>query len=351
LAIIPLLTTNRIRRWLSNSVWDWLWFVFFIGLKLFMAMTPLKAPALQAGDQLGIFAPASPVRLEYVRKGQEFLALSGFGNREGDSLFNRSYHVAGDLSKRLADFEGLLSDSEVKGLVAARGGYGTLPLLPLLDFDFIARYPKIILGFSDLTALQLALWQRLKLVTFSGPMLAVEMARPEMVNSSLLWGLLTGAAESELKSLLSAYLVSEKLECLRPGTFSGRSLGGTLTLLASLVGTSYMPDFAGKIIFIEDRGESIYRLDRSLTQLRLAGIFDSPAAVVCGDFNLPNIIEKPLLADFLKAFFAEDDFPVLINFNYGHCSQSFIFPQGVMMEFDCRRRVIRLLESAVENGS
>jgi len=226
-----------------------------------------------------------------------------------------------------------------------------LPLLPWLDFELIGSYPKIILGFSDLTTLQLALWQRLKLVTFSGPMLAVEMARPEVVNSPLLWALLGGTVGSELNPLLSAYLVSEKLEFIRSEIFSGRTLGGTLTLLASLAGTSYMPDFAGKIIFIEDRGESLYRLDRSLTQLRLAGVFKAPAAVVCGDFSLPNKIEEPLLPGFLKAFFAEDDFPVLLNFNYGHCPQSFIFPQGVMMEFDCLRREIKLLESAVENGS
>ena len=316
-----------------------------------MTMKILKAPVLQFGDQLGIFAPASPVRLEYVRKGQEYLTQSGFRNREGGSLLGRSYHVAGDLRARLADFENLLLDPEVKGLIAARGGYGSLPLLPFLDFALIGRHPKIILGFSDLTALQLALWQRLKLVTFSGPMLAVEMARPGTVNSALLWGLLTGAKEAEVKPLLSAYLVSQKIEYLRASRFSGRSLGGTLTLLASLVGTPYMPDLAGKIIFIEDRGEPLYRIDRALTQLRLAGVFNSPAAVVCGEFSLPNKIEEPLLPNFLKDFFAGDDFPVLINFSYGHCPQSFIFPQGIMMEFDCRRGMITLLESAVrEDG-
>ncbi len=315
-----------------------------------MKTTPLKAQALRRGDQLGIFAPASPVRLEYVRKGQEYLALSGFSSREGNSLFSRSYHIAGDPRTRLADFEDLLVDPKVKGLFAARGGYGSLQLLSLLDFGMIGRHPKIILGFSDLTALQLALWQRLEMVTFSGPMLAVEMARPEMVNSPLLWGLLTGAPESELKSTFSDYLTSGKLEFLRPQTFAGRSLGGTLTLIASLAGTSYMPDFDGKIIFLEDRGESLYRIDRSLTQLRLAGVFDSPAAVVCGDFNLPDKAEEPLLVALLKVFFAEDDFPVLMNFNYGHCPQSFIFPQGVMMEFDCLKGEINLLESAVENG-
>ena len=312
-----------------------------------MSIEILKVPALQTGDILGVFAPASPVRLEYVRKGQEYLALSGFRSRESRSLLNRTYHVAGDTQTRLADFEELLLDPAVKGLIAARGGYGTLPLLPFLDFALIAQQPKIILGFSDLTALQLGLWQRLKLVTFSGPMLAVEMARPGMINSALLWGLLTGANEAEIKLLLSAYLASEKLEYLRPETFSGRLLGGTLTLLASLAGTPYMPDFAGKIIIIEDRGEPLYRIDRALTQLRLAGVFKAPAAVVCGDFALPNKVEEPLLSGFFKDFFASDEFPVLTNFSYGHCPQSFIFPQGGLMEFNCRAKTITLLESVV----
>ncbi len=316
-----------------------------------MTIEILKAKALQFGDQLGIFAPASPVRLEYIRKGQDYLAQSGFQNREGSSLFSRSYHVAGEPRSRLADFESLLIDPEIKGLIAARGGYGSLQLLPLIDFELIGRYPKIILGFSDLTALQLALWQSLKLVTFSGPMLAVEMARSGMVNSALLWGLLTGAEEAEIKPLLSAYLASEKLEYLRSRSFSGRLLGGTLTLMASLAGTSYMPDFAGKIIIIEDRGESLYRIDRALTQLRLAGVFKAPAAVVCGDFTLPNKAEEPLLPGFLKEFFAADEFPVLINFTYGHCPQSFIFPQGGLMEFDCLKGIITLQESVViKNG-
>ena len=124
-------------------------------------------------------------------------------------------------------------------------------------------------------------------------------------------------------------------------------MGGTLTLLASLVGTPYMPDFSGKIIFIEDRGEPLYRLDRALTQLRQAGVFQAPAAVVCGDLSGVRIGEEKLLNEFLRSFFADDDFPVLFNFTYGHCPQSFIFPQGVDMQFACQRRKIILLEHAV----
>ncbi|MCK5914727.1 MAG: LD-carboxypeptidase [Deltaproteobacteria bacterium] len=309
-----------------------------------MALIP---QALHSLDYLGIFAPASPVRLEYVRKGQEFILRSGYRCREGNSLLNRAYHVAGDVASRLTDFENLLLDPEIKALVAARGGYGSMTLLPRLNYNLIAENPKIILGFSDITALQLALWHKIGLITFSGPMLAVEMARPGTVNSDLLWALLTGVDAAILNSLLSASLALDEIEFIRSKDFSGRSLGGTLTILAALAGTSYMPDFTGKIIFLEDRGEPLYRIDRALTQLRLSGVFNNPAAVVCGDFALPNSSEVSLLPGFLREFFADDDFPVLINFPYGHCSQSFIFPQGGKLQFECRERKISILESPV----
>jgi len=309
---------------------------------------PLKPSAVQKGDCLGIFAPASPVRQEFVEKGHDYLLQSGYSFLDGAALAARAYHVAGDLHLRLTDFENLLVDPEVKGLIAARGGYGSMTLLPHLNYDLIRRNPKIIMGFSDITALQLALWHKIELITFSGPMLAVEMARPDTVNSSLLWALMTGADVKLLNLLLSAGLESQSIEFLRAGTFSGRLLGGTLTILAALAGSAYMPDFSGKIIFLEDRGEPLYRIDRALTQLRLSGVFNDPAAVVCGDFALPaNSCESLQLRTFLREFFADDDFPVLLNFPYGHISQSFIFPQGCRMQFECRGRKISLLESPV----
>ncbi len=310
---------------------------------------PLRPPAIQKGDCLGIFAPASPVRQEFVEKGHNYLLQSGYNYRDGAALAARAYHVAGDLNSRLVDFEGLLIDSAIKGLIAARGGYGSMTLLPRLNYELICRHPKIILGFSDITALQLALWHKIELITFSGPMLAVEMARPDTVNSSLLWALISGADEELLNLLLSVSLESENIEFLRPGTFSGRLLGGTLTIIAALAGSAYMPDFSGKIIFLEDRGEPLYRIDRALTQLRLSGVFNNPAAVVCGDFTLPAKSSESLrLKTFLREFFANDDFPVLLNFPYGHISKSFIFPQGGRMQFECRERKISLLESPVK---
>ncbi len=308
----------------------------------------LRPPAIQKGDCLGIFAPASPVRQEFVEKGHNYLLQSGYNYRDGAALAARAYHVAGDLNSRLIDFEDLLVDTSVKGLIAARGGYGSMTLLPQLNYELIRRHPKMILGFSDITALQLALWHKIELITFSGPMLAVEMARSDMVNSSLLWALMSGADVKLLNPMLSASLASKNIEFIRPGTFAGRLLGGTLTIIAALAGSAYMPDFSDKIIFLEDRGEPLYRVDRALTQLRLNGVFDNPVAVVCGDFTLPAKSSESLrLKTFLHEFFAADDFPVLMNFPYGHIPQSFIFPQGGKMQFECRERKISLLESPV----
>ena len=311
------------------------------------AADKLKPSSLVLGDCFGIFAPASPVRSEYVERGRKWLQEAGFRSRTGNYLFERRYHVAGSLAERRADFESLLTDGSVKALVAARGGYGCLPLLESLDYGLVGRHPKIILGFSDVTALQLALWRKIRLVTFSGPMLAMAMARPGSVNDELLWALLKGGEPSLSNTLCSRYMQDPEIEFIRPGNFSGEVLGGTLTILSSLVGTPYMPDFTGKIIFVEDCGEPLYRIDRALTQLRLAGVFKAPAAVVCGDFSNPRPGEVGMLPAFFREFFAADDFPVVLNFRYGHCPQSFILPQGVHMQFACQSREIVMTESAV----
>jgi muramoyltetrapeptide carboxypeptidase len=313
-----------------------------------MKQEKLKPAALQTGDVVGVFAPASPVQREFVDRGLAWLKEAGCRCRPGAALYRRSYHVAGETAERKNDFEALLRDPDVRALFAARGGYGCLPLLAELDYELVRHHPKVIMGFSDVTALLLALWHKSRLVTFSGPMPAVEMARPGWVNEKLLWALLKGAELSQINNLMSEYLADPGIEFLRPGDFHGPALGGTLTLLSSLVGTPYMPDFTGKIIFIEDRGEPLYRVDRALTQLRLAGVFRAPAAVVCGDFSQGRVGEEKLLKNFLRSFFASDDFPVLFNFTYGHCPQSFIFPQGIDMQFACQKRKIILEESAVQ---
>ncbi len=312
------------------------------------ATDKLKPSSLVSGNCFGIFAPASPVRSEFVERGRRWLREAGFGSRVGQHLFRRRYHVAGSLEERRADFENLLTDDRVRALVAARGGYGCLPLLERIDYGLVSRHPKIILGFSDVTALQLALWRKIRLVTFSGPMLAMAMARSGTVNDELLWALLRGGEPSLVSALCSRYLQTPEIEFIRPGDFSGEVLGGTLTILSSLVGTPYMPDFTDRIIFIEDCGEPLYRIDRALTQLRLAGLFKDPAAVVCGDFSNLRPNEAGMLPAFFREFFAGDGFPVVLNFRYGHCPQSFILPQGVRMQFACQSREIVMSESAVE---
>ncbi len=307
--------------------------------------------ALPPGGRIGIFAPAAPIRREFLERGVAWLTAAGFTCDTGRYLYRRCHHLAGSREERCNDFNTLLLISGIAALFAARGGYGCLHLLPGIDYRRAADAARIILGFSDITALQLALWHKIRLVSFSGPMPAVEMARPGWVNEALLWALLMGAEKEYLNSLLSRYLESDEIAFLRPGTVAGPALGGNLTVLASLAGTPYLPDFSGAVVFLEDRGEPLYRIDRALSQLRLAGVFRAPAAVVCGRFTELRPDEEILREEFLRHFFAADLFPVVLNFHYGHCLSSFILPQGVNMQIACQERRICLLERPVVSDS
>jgi muramoyltetrapeptide carboxypeptidase len=275
------------------------------------------------------------------------LAAAGFSCRLGAHIHSNGYHLAGSSIERCSDLQELLQDPEVDALIAARGGFGCLHLLSRFDYGLAATTAKPVVGFSDVTALQLALWHKCRLVTFSGPMLAVELARPGRANEELLWAQLGGAGLDHINAMMSDYMKDERVEFLRPANFFGFALGGNLTVLASLAGSSYMPDFTGAIIFLEDRGEPLYRIDRALSQLRLAGVFQAPAAVVCGDFSSPRSGEESMLTEFLCQFFGDDSFPVILNFNYGHCQQSFVFPQGIDMQIACQKREIMLAERPV----
>ncbi|MBW1645452.1 MAG: LD-carboxypeptidase [Deltaproteobacteria bacterium] len=301
-------------------------------------------PAVRPPAIIGIVAPASPVREASLAAGRRYLEARGFETVVSGGITARQHHLAGDANRRRREIEAMFAEESVAAVFAARGGYGSLQLLAGLDYALLARRPKFLLGYSDLTALQLALWQRCRLQSLSGPLVAVEMARGGAeINEALLWGLLGRQPAGELQKLMSPYLGGEGIAVTRPGRVTGRLLGGTLSVMASLAGTGYLPDFAGRIIIFEERGERLYRLDRYLTQLRLAGVFSRPAMVVCGDFSLPDDEEQALLPSFLADFFAADDFPVVRGFAYGHCRRSFIFVQGGYYEFDLPAATIRLL--------
>ena len=308
----------------------------------------LKVPgAVHSGDAVGIIAPASPIKSDFLLKGLQYLQSIGYKGVPSTNLGCRTHHVAGSFQARLDDFHQMFFNPDIKAVFAARGGYGSAHLIRKLDYSLLARNPKLLVGYSDITTLQLALWHKIRMHSISGPMVAVEMAHPDSINEPLFKNILSGTLP-EVNKLMSAYLDDGNISFLRRNNVvRGRLLGGTLSVISSMIGTPFFPDFSGAILIIEEHGERIYRLDRYLTQLRLAGVFDRVSMVIIGKLILPDQQENSFLQTFINDFFADDSFPVVSNFRYGHCPQSFIFPQGVEMEFNLPGRQISVLKKWV----
>lgn len=285
----------------------------------------LRRPrALLPGDRIAVVAPASAFDRGAFESGLAELRALGFEPVFEESIFLRTGYVAGDARTRAAAFRRAWSDDSVAAVLAARGGYGSVQLLPLLDASDLPA--KAFIGASDLTALQTWLLQRGRLVTFHGPMLAMGVARgAEGFNREVFVRALT-------RSEPLGELPAPGLETIAPGEASGLLVGGTLTQLAASLGTPYAFDPpAGSVLFLEDVGERPYRLDRLVTQLLLSGLFAKVSAVVLGTFpgcDEPDgrLCARDTLAGLLRGFPG----PVVYGLPAGHVEgPALTLPLGV----------------------
>ena len=255
-------------------------------------------------------------------------------------------YLAGEDLERVSDLHEMFSDEKVNAIVCLRGGYGTPRLLSLIDYKLIARNPKILVGFSDITALQLALWKRCRLITFHGPMVAVDMADViDPFTEEMFWRLVTSPKKAGLIPLLD-----EPVTLFR-GKATGRLLGGNLSLIVSLLGTPYQPDFRRSVLFIEDAGEEPYRIDRMLIQLYNASVLSRAGAIATGQFTecLPKDPTKPSLS--VEQIFDEaaraSARPFLSNLPFGHVQKKMTLPVGLKVRVNADARTIEYLEPAV----
>lgn len=312
----------------------------------------LKPPRLVPGDTVGLIDPASATFLRQdVEIVTETLAAMGFSAKRGAHLMDRYGYLAGRDADRASDVNALFADRAVKAVLAVRGGWGSARLLPHLDFETIRRNPKVLLGYSDLTALLNAVHARTGLVTFHGPVgvstwtaFSVEHARRVLVDGEAL----AMANPVEVKDTLVP--VEDRVQTITPGVARGRLLGGNLTVLSALVGTPYLPDFQGAILFLEDVREQIYRIDRMLTQLALSGILARVRGVVIGKCTrcdpgegYGSLTLEEVFDDHIKPL----GVPAWHGAMIGHIDRQFTLPLGVEAEIDAARGTIRLLESAV----
>jgi muramoyltetrapeptide carboxypeptidase len=276
--------------------------------------------------------------------------LEGIGYRVkvGLHVEARRGYLAGTDDQRVDDLNAMLRDRQVRAIFALRGGYGTPRLLPFVDYRAARRDPKIVVGYSDLTALQLALFRRAGLVGFSGPMVASDFGKvPDAFTEESFWRLLTSTQRPGVLS----QPVGCPLVRRRGGRAEGRILGGNLSLVASVLGTPFSPDYRGSLLVLEDVGEQLHRLDRMFTQLRNAGILDRIGGLVLGQFTRcrPGDGRQPFLTEreIMDDVCSWARVPTVEGFQYGHVSAKLTVPIGVMGRVDADRGKVELMEAAV----
>jgi len=281
--------------------------------------------ALSYGDKVGVITPASRVSPERLEVTVEFLENMGFKVVIADNINYETEYGVGDGSEQLrADaFNKLARDPEIKAIFCLRGGYGSMQLLENIDYAAIRRNKPIFIGYSDITAMHTAIFQKTGLVTFHGPMLSSNYGQQESLD--LLFEILMNPKDSFSLQNIDGTPFS----VFNEGIAEGIIVGGNLTLISTLMGTDFEIDLKNKILFIEETGEAPYKLHRYLWQLKLAGKLDELAAVVIGDvlsdeeYDDPEILLKVML-DVLKDL----DIPILYNIRAGHDENPLTLPHG-----------------------
>jgi muramoyltetrapeptide carboxypeptidase len=321
----------------------------------------LRPEPLRPGDTIGVVSTSAAFagrELMWLQM-QQYLTGKGYRVKVGPHAQSMTGYLAGTDAQRLADFHALWEDPSVKAIFCSQGGYGSMRLLDKLDYDLLAAHPKILMGYSDVSGLLMAVHSRTGLVVFHGPMAVSDFGKmpANAFTEQHCWAMLTGAESGDAASplpLANAY--TPYYQSLRPGVVEGPLYAMNLQLLTALIGTSYLPDLTGAVLLIEDVGGYIYLLDRMLTQFRLSGILERLGGLVFGEFVfmqtvnpiIPiNIVGAPTLPQLLAEFAEPLRYPVGFGFSMGHTDVKVTVPCGVRCRFDAATGQIALLEPHV----
>lgn len=299
----------------------------------------IARPLLASGDLVALVSPAGPLAAD-ERLADAIAHAEGLGlrARPGAHVLGRNGFLAGTDEQRAADFNDALRDPEIRGVLAVRGGYGTTRILERIDYDALRRDPKVVLGYSDLTAPLNALYQRTGVVTYHGPVAALSSFSP----NETAW-LRRAIFDAPPLGILEA----PNARALVAGTARGRLAGGNVSLISAMVGTPYAIDFDGAIVFIEEVDEPPYRVDRMLTQLLASGALRSCAGIVVGecrncDSEFADGSKQTRLADVIAERLGDLGVPLLDGATFGHIDEQWTLPIGVTatLDVDARRLIV-----------
>jgi muramoyltetrapeptide carboxypeptidase len=316
-----------------------------------VSRTVVKPKRLAAGDTVGLVLPAAAAfERDEISLAKEQLETIGFHVELGKHVYDQWGYFAGRDRDRAEDINRMFADDRIAGVVCYTGGWGSPRVLPFLDYDLIARKPKVVIGYSDITALLNAIHLRTGLVTFHGPMGGSNFVPYTLDNFRRVVmtaepaGLLQPPPKKETELVDRA----NRIVRIAGGKASGRLVGGNLTMISTLMGTPFEVETAGAIVFLEDVHEEPYRIDRMLTQLAAGGKFDGIAGVVfgrCSDCGYKGPTFS--LEDILRDRFASIGVPAISGLSFGHIEQKLAMPIGVMATLDGDSGTLSLDEAAV----
>jgi muramoyltetrapeptide carboxypeptidase len=311
----------------------------------------IKPRRIKPGDKIGITAPGGFITKKELQESVENIKALGFEPVYSSKILNRYGYLAGSDKERADDLNEMFSRKDVAGIICARGGYGCARLLHLLDYGTISKNPKVLVGYSDITALLYAIYAKTGLVCFHGPVgistfndFSVQYFRDVLLNPQQNLQM-TGPVNDP---------AAVPLHTIKSGSATGELVGGNLSIVVSLIGTPYDINSDGKIIFLEEINEEPYRIDRMLTQMIQAGKFTNARGIALGVFRKcePKDVD-PAFPKSLSLFEVLEDrlldlgIPVLYGLSFGHITDKFTLPFGIRAGLDSFNKTLTLLEPAV----
>ncbi|MBF2016234.1 MAG: LD-carboxypeptidase [Rivularia sp. T60_A2020_040] len=311
------------------------------------AQTPntiIKPPRLRLGDTVGLISPAGIIDSENVEQAKQTFTALGLKIKLGSHILDNYGYLAGKDGDRASDVNAMFADKSVKAIIAMRGGWGGNRILPLLNYNLIRANPKIIMGYSDITSLLLAITAQTGLVTFHGAV-ATSTWNDFTLNyvKSILF-------DGELVTMNNTLVTQLRRQIITPGKAKGKFFGGNLSVINSMLGSPYLPTWKGSILFVEDIGEDIYRIDRMLVQLKNAGILNQLTGFIFGQCTRCSTGDEPSLTlmQVLQEHIRPLNIPAWYGSMIGHIKDKFTLPIGIQVQIDANTGIIKMLEAAVK---
>jgi muramoyltetrapeptide carboxypeptidase len=308
----------------------------------------LKGRAVKTGDTIGITSPASPAKPDIAVNAITAIKDLGFKVKVGKSCFsNTGGYLAGDPRNRAQEINAMFRDPEIAAILCMRGGYGSLQILPYLNYQLIKENPKLFIGYSDITSVHTAVQQECGLITIHGPMASTELVKADPFTLRALSEMISGNQFSGKMENPEG----EEIGVLVPGMATGKLVGGNLAVLCSMIGTPYEINTRGNLLFLEDIHEEPYKVDRMLTQLTLAGKLHEASGFVIGtwtDCEPTSYADGYTVLEVVERAVIPLGKPAIFNFRAGHCSPMLSLPLGIEATLDAVKRELRIEGSPVK---